>query len=93
MIQPKEIEDLIKQAIPDAQVHVEDMRNSGDHFEIFVVSSVFQGKLLIDQHRMIQKALQEAFDDGRIHAIQIKTRLPDDSKPKRSQTDDFHVIS
>lgn len=93
MTQPKEVEDLIKRAIPDAQVRVEDMTGTGDHFEIFVASSAFQGKMLIDQHRMIQKALQEAFDDGRIHAVHIKTRLPGEVRPGPSRTDDFQVIS
>ncbi|OGW85029.1 MAG: hypothetical protein A3C35_03900 [Omnitrophica bacterium RIFCSPHIGHO2_02_FULL_46_11] len=92
MTQPQEVERLIQRAIPDAEVHVDDMTGTGDHFEILVASSVFRGKMLIDQHRIVQKALQAAFDDGRIHAVQIKTRLPNEGKANHSQTDDFHVI-
>ena len=92
MIHPSEIADLIKKAIPDAQVQVEDTRETGDHFHIFVVSSVFKGKMLIDQHRLVQEALEKAFQDGRIHAVQIKTQTPDEHVKKHSQENDFHVI-
>lgn len=72
-ITPSEIKNLIGKAIPDAQVEVEDLTGGGDHFQILVVSAQFKGKLLIDQHRLVQKALEEAMNDGRIHAVQIKT--------------------
>ena len=86
-----EIANLIKKAIPDAQVHVEDMTGGGDHFQISVVSSAFQGKMLIDQHRLVQQALQEAFEDGRIHAVHIKTQTPEEWRKKRSHKDDLRV--
>ena len=75
MIHPDEIKSLVKNAIPDAEVQVQDMTGGGDHFHISVVSSVFQGKILIDQHRLVQQALQPALEDGRIHAVQIKTQI------------------
>ncbi len=87
-----EIADLVKKAIPDAQVQVEDMTGTGDHFQISVVSSAFKGKTLIDQHRLVQESLQMAFEDGRIHAVQIKTQTPDREVKKHSQKDDFHII-
>ncbi len=87
-----EIADLVRKAIPDAQVQVEDMTGTGDHFQISVVSSVFKGKMLIDQHRLVQESLQVAFEDGRIHAVQIKTRTPDEQTKKSSQKDDLHII-
>ena len=92
MTHPGEVENLIKQAIPDAHVKVEDMRGSGDHFEIYVVSKTFEGKLLVDQHRIVQKSLQAAFGDGRIHAVQIKTETPAQWAKKNSNQDDFKII-
>lgn len=77
MIQPDEIQALVQQAIPDAQVEVEDFTGGGDHFQILVASSAFQGKTLIEQHRLVQKSIQGALEDGRIHAIQIKTLTPE----------------
>ncbi|MBI4368481.1 MAG: BolA/IbaG family iron-sulfur metabolism protein [Candidatus Omnitrophica bacterium] len=92
MMRPNEIAGLIRQAVPDAAVEVRDLTGNGDHFYIFVVSSVFKGKMLIEQHRMIQQPLQAALDDGRIHAVQIKTETPEKRAQERSQEDDFHVI-
>lgn len=92
MIQPDEISALVKSAIPDAEVSVEDFTGTGDHFQVAVVSSAFQGKTLIDQHRLVQQALREALDDGRIHAVQIKTYTPAEWAKKRSQEKDFKVL-
>ena len=92
MSHASEIENLIKKAIPDAQVRVEDMTGTNDHFHIFVVSAVFRGKMLIDQHRLVQESLQPAFEDGRIHAVQIKTQTPDEQTKKHSEENDLHII-
>lgn len=68
----QEIHVAVSKAIAGAEVTVQDMTGGGDHFEVIVVSSVFKGKRLIEQHQMVHAAL-EALKD-RIHAVQIKTR-------------------
>ncbi|MBI1977767.1 MAG: BolA family transcriptional regulator [Candidatus Omnitrophica bacterium] len=90
MITSHEIKDLVRRAVPDAQVEVEDLTGGGDHFQILVVSKMFQGKLLIDQHRLVQNALEPAMADGRIHAVQIKTRIP--TSTKKTQDDGLNII-
>ena len=89
-MQTAEIAQLIKKTIPDAQVEVDDLTGGSDHFAIRVVSYRFQGLALIDQHRLVQQALQTALSDGRIHAVQIKTELP---KNRSAVSDnDFKII-
>ena len=39
-----EIERLIREGIPDAEVRLEDMRGDGDHYAAYVSSPSFQGK-------------------------------------------------
>ena len=90
IIYPTEIINLIQRSILDAQIEVEDMTGGGDHFEITVVSAAFKGKLLIDQHRMVQAALEDALNDGRIHAVKIKTKLPGDEI--KSKGNDLNII-
>ena len=51
------------------------MTGTNDHFEIVVTSSVFQGLSLIEQHKVVHAALAGVMDKG-IHAVKIKTRLP-----------------
>ena len=89
---PNEVKDLIQRAIPDAQIQVQDMTGGSDHFHILVVSSVFKGKMLIDQHRLVQQPLQAALDDGRIHAVQIKTQTPEAWANKRSEEEGLGII-
>lgn len=64
--------DLIKSGLPDAEVKVEDMTGTRDHLDITVVSDVFKGKLLIEQHQILMDLLKEELKQ-RIHAVRLKT--------------------
>jgi stress-induced morphogen len=75
MITHAALEDLIRSAIPDAQVETQDRTGTLDHYNIKVTSRAFQGKPLLDQHRMIYDALAEALNDGRLHAVELKTEV------------------
>jgi stress-induced morphogen len=87
-MQPDEIEQMIKKAIPDAQVQVEDTTSGGDHFSVSVVSEAFDGKSLIEQHQLVNRALHTALDDGRIHALQVRTRTPGNVQPEQKSNDE-----
>ena len=53
------LQDLITQAIPDAAVEIQDVREDGEtHFGVKVISSAFGGKTLVEQHRMVYAALK-----------------------------------
>ena len=77
MITDEAMTALIRATLPDAQVLVHDMTGTMDHFEVLVRSSAFAGKTLMDRHRLVEKALKQARDDGRIHALAIRTDLPE----------------
>jgi stress-induced morphogen len=77
MIDETAIADLIRKKLPDAQVRVTDMTGTMDHYDIRVSSAAFKGIPLMDAHRMVSGALREAHADGRIHAMQIKTDIPE----------------
>ena len=66
------IKKLIQDKIEDAHIRVSDMRGTGDHLELLVVSDHFRGKSLLDQHRIIMDILNEELK-GDLHAVQIKT--------------------
>ncbi len=72
---PAEIEGLIKQAIPDAQVSIEDLRGDGDHYAAYVVSPAFKGKTRVQQHQMVYQALQGRMG-GELHALALQTSVP-----------------
>ena len=72
----RDIESLIRAAIPDAQVTMEDLRGDGDHYAAHVVSAAFQGKTRVQQHQMVYAALQGRMG-GELHALALQTSAPD----------------
>ncbi len=67
------IEELIIQSIPDAKVTIEDLRGDGDHYSAIVVSKSFDGKSMIQQHKMVYKSLQGKMGNE-LHALVLKTK-------------------
>ena len=67
------IEELIKQSIPDAKVIIEDLRGDGDHYSATVSSKLFDGKSKIDQHKMVYESLQGKMGNE-LHALVLKTK-------------------
>ena len=67
-----EIETLIKEAFPDAQVSIEDLRGDGDHYAAVVVSKAFEGKNRVQQHQMVYAALKGKMG-GELHALALQT--------------------
>ncbi len=70
-----EIERLIKQAFPEAQVIVVDMAGDGDHFAARITSESFKGKSRVQQHKMVYDALQGQMG-GALHALALETLVP-----------------
>jgi len=68
---------LVQSSIPDAEVNVMDKTGMMDHFIIHVTSKSFEDMNIMERHRAVQGALNDAMKDGRIHAAEIKTATPD----------------
>ena len=66
---------LLTQAFPDAaELDVLDRTGTGDHFQVNVASTRFDGLSLVEQHRLVYEALAAPLADGTIHELRIKTR-------------------
>ena len=74
-ITPDEIRTRILDAFPEAEVGVRDMTGTADHYEVRVVAEAFQGKSLIERHRMVYASLQDVLG-GALHALSLKTLTP-----------------
>jgi stress-induced morphogen len=72
----REIETLIKAAIPDAQVEIKDLAGDGDHFAATVTAASFKGKNRVQQHQMVYAALQGRMG-GVLHALALTTVAAD----------------
>jgi stress-induced morphogen len=72
----REIEQLIKDALPDATVVIEDLAGDGDHYAARIVSAAFRGKSRVQQHQMVYAALKGNMG-GVLHALALQTAAPD----------------
>ena len=70
-----EIERLIREAIPDAEVTIRDLAGDGDHYAARVVSRTFAGIPRVRQHQLVYRALGGRMG-GELHALQLETAAP-----------------
>ena len=68
------IRTLLQHAFPDGTVDVVDRTGGGDHFHVSVSSAAFDGVSLVEQHRMVNRALAGPLADGTIHELRITTK-------------------
>ena len=74
-MQPADIEALIKAALPDAKITIEDLAGDGDHYAATVVSDTFKGKSRVQQHQIVYAALRGRMG-GELHALALQTSVP-----------------
>lgn len=70
---PEQVKDLIAAGMETTFLEVS---GDGRHFEAVVVSSAFEGKPVLKQHRLVYAALGDRFDTEAVHALSIKTYTP-----------------
>ena len=68
----KEIETLIKEALPDAKVEIQDLAGDGNHYSATITSSKFVGKNKIEQHKMVYNSLKGKMGNE-LHALSLNT--------------------
>ncbi|HRK65305.1 MAG TPA: BolA family transcriptional regulator [Terricaulis sp.] len=70
----EELEGLLREAFPDAEITIEDLAGDGDHYRAKVRSAAFAGKSRVAQHQMVYAALKGAMG-GALHALALDTGL------------------
>ncbi len=70
-----DIERLIREKLPDAQITINDLAGDGDHYQAVVVSPAFVGKSRVQQHQMVYDALRGEMG-GALHALALQTSAP-----------------
>jgi stress-induced morphogen len=71
-----EIEKLIHEAFPDAEVTITDLAGDNDHYAAMVTSRAFKGKTRVQQHQMVYEALKGRMG-GVLHALSLQTAARD----------------
>lgn len=75
-MEASEIEALIKAALPDAVVTMQDLAGDNDHWGAKVVSSAFKGLSRVKQHQIVYAALRGRMG-GELHALALQTSAPE----------------
>ena len=76
-IPANELERLIREGIPGAEVTVTDLAGDGDHYAAKVVSPVFSGVSRVKRHQQVYAALGGRMG-GELHALQLQTVAPEE---------------
>jgi stress-induced morphogen len=74
---PDQLKARFEQLAPGTQAMVMDLTGTQDHYQAVIVSPVFEGKLMIHQHRQVMALVQSEIDSGEVHALTIKTFTPE----------------
>ncbi len=70
-VTPENVRDYILQGLECEHIQVE---GDGRHFEAVIVSTAFEGKGMLQQHKMVYAALGDRME--KIHALSMKTLTP-----------------
>ena len=68
----EEIKKMIKVAIPDAEINIQDLAGDNNHYSATIKSKIFTGKSKIDQHKLVYKALKGKMGNE-LHALALNT--------------------
>jgi len=70
-----DLERMLKESFPDADVRIDDLAGDGDHYRAVIVSEAFRGKSRIQQHQLVYAALGGRMG-GELHALALTTSAP-----------------
>ncbi|MEM1344900.1 MAG: BolA family transcriptional regulator [Pseudomonadota bacterium] len=78
-VQAAEIETLLRERFPQAQIEIRDLAGDGNHYAATVVDEEFRGKNRVQQQRLVNQALKSILDgaDAPLHALALQTSAPD----------------
>lgn len=76
----QQLKERLEALAPGTRADVTDLTGTQDHWQATIVSPVFEGKMMIEQHRMVMKLMQSEIDSGVVHALTIKTFAPSQAR-------------
>ena len=78
-MQAQEIEDLLRETFPAAEIIITDLAGDGNHYSAEVTDESFRGKNRVQQQRAVYSALKGKMDGshGELHALALTTKVPE----------------
>jgi len=74
---PIQLKERLETLAPGTRAEVTDLTGTQDHYQATIVSPVFRGKMMIEQHRLVFAVVQAEVDSGELHALTLKTYSPE----------------
>lgn len=74
------IKERILSLAPDTKVELIDLTGTADHWQAIIVSSAFEGKKMMEQHRMVYALFESEIQSNDVHALTLKTFSPEQYK-------------
>jgi len=60
-------------------------RTSETHFRVFAVSRAFEGKSLVNRHRLCYSLIQQELKEGGVHAVALTTLTPEEEHKEKEE--------
>lgn len=78
-MEARDIENLLRESFPSAQITITDLAGDGNHFAAEVIDESFRGLNRVQQQRAVYAALKGKMDgaQGELHALALTTKVPD----------------
>ena len=74
-IAQQDLETILKEGFPDAEIQIDDLAGDGDHYKARIVSTAFAGLNRVKQHQLVYAALKGKMG-GELHALALETSAP-----------------
>ena len=75
-MKPAQLKERLESLCAGTRAEVVDLTGTEDHYQATIISPAFEGKLMIEQHRMVFQLVQSEVDSGEVHALTLKTFTP-----------------
>lgn len=72
---PEQVAQMIEQGLAGCEVRV---TGDGSHFEAVVIGTVFEGKSMVEEQKMVYATLGDSITSGALHALSIKAYTPEE---------------
>ena len=64
---------IIQKSFPEGSIEITDLVGDNNHYSVKIIDKSFAGKTRIEQHRMVNAALNKELRSDILHAMQLKT--------------------
>lgn len=73
---PDALKNRIEELGPGTSAEIIDLTGTQDHYQAIIISPAFDGKMMMEQHRMVFGLLKPEVDSGEVHALTLRTFTP-----------------